>query len=222
MDSPRLSPALGSSATDRTYSLDFWVFAGVIAVLNLPLLAGLVPEHLVFWPRLVAAGEWWRVLTHPFAHVSWYHLLLDGTAFLLLYAGLEERCGWRRISFVVASGAGSLALSMLTVAAVGAVGLCGLSGIDHGLMAVSGLELARSETRERIARRLGLVSFLVVVVKASIEAATGQPMLPWLHFGLMGVPIAAAHLGGVLGGVAVYWALEWERSRRRLPGGPKG
>src|SRR6476659_2296856 len=56
------------------------VFAGLIILFSGPVLWGSMWQSMVFQPVAVRSGEWWRVLTHPFVHVTWYHLLLDATA----------------------------------------------------------------------------------------------------------------------------------------------
>ena len=66
------------------------IFIVLLAVLNAPILWGAVFRSLTFLPEPVYAGEWWRVFTHPFVHLTWYHLLLDGTAYLALYHSLLE------------------------------------------------------------------------------------------------------------------------------------
>ncbi len=43
----------------------------------------------IFILSAVKHGQWWRLLTHPFVHVTWYHLLLDAGAFFILYADLK-------------------------------------------------------------------------------------------------------------------------------------
>src|SRR5204863_8756069 len=72
--------------------LELIAFALILIIANAPLLGGSWRGQVVFFPGAVGSGEWWRVFTHPFVHVSWYHLLLDGAAFLMLYAELG---GWR-------------------------------------------------------------------------------------------------------------------------------
>jgi rhomboid family GlyGly-CTERM serine protease len=185
-------------SANRSVRLELVVFAIVLGFLNAPLFGGIWPRHLVFFPELVATGEWWRVVTHPFVHVSWYHLLLDGSAFFLLYSELHD---WSRVRRLVAAGVcalGSLLAAMLSPA-VASIGFCGLSGVAHGLMAITAVEMIRRKgKRERIA---GWCVLLLVVGKATAEAATGQVAFSFLHFGLMGVPIAACHAGGVLAGL---------------------
>jgi hypothetical protein len=74
-----------------------------IILLNLRLFSGTCPVEWIFLPARVASGEWWRVVTHPFVHVSWYHLLLDASAFIL-YQGLAKTNGHLRIGYLLAGG----------------------------------------------------------------------------------------------------------------------
>ena len=81
----------------------------------------------------VRAGEWWRLVTYPFVHVSWYHLLLDAAAFFTAYVELRHRRGLERLGFVAAAGAGGLLAAWWLAPIVFTRGLCGLSGVAHGL-----------------------------------------------------------------------------------------
>lgn len=186
---------------------DTLVFAGLLLALNLPLIGGLSPAPWVYAPQAVHGGEWWRVLTFPWVHVSWYHLLLDGVAFLMLYQGLTERRGLGRLAVIVAAGVGSLAAATIAAPDLALTGLCGLSGIDHGLMAFASLEMIFLSQGDRQTAKVGLISLVLVVVKSGWEALTGTAFLSFLHFGLMGSPIAVDHAGGVLGGVVAFWIL---------------
>lgn len=186
---------------------EFILFGIALVVLNLPLLTGSIFDSAVFLPARVMAGEWWRVPAHPFVHLSWYHLLLDAGAFLLLYGGLDEPARWKRILYVIGCGLGSLALSTLTSPVIGIRGLCGLSGIAHGIMAVSALECMIGGKEDRRTYLTGLVSFGVVVCKSIVEVLQGHVFFEFLHFGLMGLPIPACHAGGVLSGILMFLAL---------------
>ena len=176
--------------------------AAIIVLLNLPLLHGACAVDMIFLPGRVAAGEWWRVFTHAFVHVSWYHLLLDATAFLMLYQGLVGRSGFERMGYVLACGAGSLLASLWSAPIIQTHGLCGLSGIAHGLMAISALDQMNGPT-DKTLQRAGAATFIIVVVKSIIEAATGHIVFESLHFGALGSPVAVCHAGGVLGGLVV-------------------
>jgi rhomboid family GlyGly-CTERM serine protease len=174
----------------------------VLLLLNFKVLCGRGPEPFIFSPDAVRAGQWWRVLTHPFVHVSWYHLLLDGAAFLILYRSLLDSSLARRLGYVVAGGVGSLVASW--VATDLPTGLCGLSGVAHGLMAVSAVEMVTAFSPESAERRLGWMSLGLVLAKATYEAITGRMFLGFLHFGLLGAPVAVSHAGGIIGALAVW------------------
>lgn len=184
--------------------LELWFFAGLILLLKLPLLNGAWASAFAFHPDLVRNGEWWRVLTFPFVHVSIYHLLLDATAFFLLYSGLREPKRFNRLAFVVASTLGSLLVSIFAAPQIYSVGLCGLSGVAHGLMAVSALEMMQTNDDKKIFWA-GAISFLFVIGKAALEAITGQVVFSQLHFGNLGTPIAVCHAGGILGAIFVWY-----------------
>jgi len=182
--------------------LELSVLAAIIVLLNLPLLHGVCAVDLILLPDRVAAGEWWRVFTYSFVHVSWYHLLLDATAFLLLYQGLASRSGFGRMGCVLACGAGSLLASLWSAPIIQTRGLCGLSGIAHGLMAIAALDQMNGPA-DKTLQRAGAATFTIVVTKCIIEAVTGRIVFESLHFGALGSPVAVCHAGGVLGGLVV-------------------
>jgi rhomboid family GlyGly-CTERM serine protease len=191
---------------------DIIVFAAILAVLNSHLV-GLGGSNLqVFIPAVFRSGEWWRLFSHPFVHLTWYHLFLDAGAFFILYSGLREKCMSRKVIYMVICGGFSLAAAWLFSLALETRGLCGLSGIAHGLMAYSGLE----QMQEKENFRVGLLSFLLVFVKSIYEFISGNVMFTFLHMGLCGTPLAACHLGGVTGGIISFFIFNrksYERSK---------
>jgi rhomboid family GlyGly-CTERM serine protease len=197
---------LVASLREILWRCELGTLALLLSLFNLPLLAGQFSPQFIFHPAAVRAGEWWRVLTHPFVHVSWYHLALDAAAFFLAYAELRDRRCFERFAFVVAAGAGSLLAAVLASPLIAAHGLCGLSGIAHGLTALVGLELVRQH-EDKLQRFAGLVCFLSVVGKSILEAATGDVLFARLHFGWLGTPIAVCHAGGVLGALGAWLGL---------------
>ncbi len=201
----------------RPRQIELTAFIVALIAANFMLLLGRVCEPLIFFPAQLAAGEWWRTITFPFVHVSGYHLLLDAGAFLFLSHGLQETSTRRRLLYVVTCAAGSLGVSLISSPLTN--GLCGLSGIAHGMMAISALEIMRSD--ERTLRNAGIICFIIVTLKSLYEAFTGQIAFNFLHFGSIGNAVAICHAGGILGGVACYAILNGRRAacdtyRRRL------
>ena len=192
---------------------DMALVTTVLVAVNLPLLHGGFLESLIFLPEPAQAGEWWRILAHPFVHVSWYHLLLDATAFFILYNGLEQEAVCGRLMYLIASGAGALLAALWAAPTIAASGLCGLSGVAHGLMGISGLEMVAAKSSHQTLRRAGVLCFVAVVLKSGLEAVTSQAFLSSLHFGLLGTPVAVCHAGGVLGGIAAF--LSWRGFTKR-------
>lgn len=167
---------------------------------NLPLLTGNPAASLLFQVEPVLAGAWWRVFTHPFVHVGWYHLALDAGAFFLLWhtaaAGTSTR---ERIALLLGTGAGSLIAAIIS--GIPAGGFCGLSGMAHGLMAYQGMRLRMSD--QATDQRLGSVLVLLVLGKSVLESYGGEVLFRATHLGEIGLPVAACHLGGAIGGVLV-------------------
>ena len=201
-------------AAEAGLRAELFVFMLLLALLNLPLFAGRSTAALAFQADAIAAGEWWRVLTHPFVHVSWYHLLLDGAAFLSLYANSHAEQRWRRLTYVAASAAGSLVVALSSSPLIATHGLCGLSGAAHGLMAVSALETMALSRADCFTRIVALASFVAVTVKCHFELATGHAFFAALHFGLLGTPIVACHAGGILGGLVAMMLLTLPARKR--------
>lgn len=178
---------------------EIWAFALAILLANLTLLTGKICEPLIYFPAQTFSGEWWRALTFPLVHVSWYHLLMDAGAFLFLYHGLQTASLWKRLAYVGGCAVGSLVVSL------SAESLCGLSGIAHGLMIVTGLEMMnRPDSGSRTA---GAICFVLVLLKSIYEALTGHIAFEFLHFGHIGNAVAVCHAGGVIGGLVAYAVL---------------
>lgn len=175
----------------------------VITAANIPLFMGTFSDGLIYLPDRVADGQWWRLFTHPFVHVSLYHLLLDGAAFLLLYAQLAEESLFKRIGYLLGIHLAVVLAVTYALPHVQAVGYCGLSGVAHGLMAVWCLERMgrRSLGRERL---IAGVVFAGLLGKSIYEVMAGHAFFESTHFGDVGVPVVAAHLAGIIGAVAVY------------------
>ena len=154
---------------------------------------------LMFSVADIGDGQWWRILTWPFVHVSRYHLLLDGCAFLLLYSGLEAS-GKTRAFYFFGAAFGSLLLPLAVSPEIIETGLCGLSGPAHGLLGIQALELSAKPRN----RKLGLFLLFGLLGKCGWELATGQVFLQGVHLGDIGHPVVATHAGGVLGSIVAF------------------
>jgi rhomboid family GlyGly-CTERM serine protease len=194
---------------------DLWaelaLFALLLVLCNLHLLHGGSSAALAFSPAHVAAGEWWRLFTHAFAHLSWYHLLLDGAAFLLLYANLDLPRRAARLGCLFSCATGSLLAALWCEPRIGELGLCGLSGVAHGLMACVSLQAVASPG---ISRAVAMTNALGLFGKSCLEGATGEAAFAQWHLGFVGTPIAVCHAGGVLG--ALVWMLAARASQQQL------
>jgi rhomboid family GlyGly-CTERM serine protease len=183
------------------------VFTGLLLMLNLPLLTGNFSTQFILLPDRVLEGEWWRLLTFVWVHNSLYHLIMDASAFLLLYAGLRAPTPARLLQLaacVLFSGLVPWGMDDQ----VKSIGLCGLSGVAHGLMIISAFEILAGGTKsDQVAGSLMLIG---VLGKAIYEQITGTVLFAQWHLGFVGVPIPSCHFGGVIGGLlAVLFSTRW-------------
>ncbi len=183
------------------------IFAVIIILANVSLLFGRVADGFIYLPEKVFAGQLWRLITHPFVHVSGYHLLLDGAAFLLLYAQIQEKSFARRILYLLGIHAAVVATVTLSLPAVTSAGYCGLSGLAHGLMALWCIERIASSGTDKLERRLAAVVGVGLLAKSLYEAAVGHVFFESIHFGSVGIPVVISHLAGVMGAVITYGIL---------------
>lgn len=175
-------------------------FFVLIAVLNGHLLGINGIRSFLFLPHAVASGEWWRLLTFPFVHVSWYHLVLDVGAFIYLFSSIQQNT-FERMVHVIICGAFSLTAAYYFSPEIQTIGLCGLSGIDHGLLAITSLGMIKTKND----RYLGYACLGLVIAKCVYEMAVGDVFFSSIHLGLCGTPLVACHLGGVAGGMLSFF-----------------
>lgn len=155
-------------------------------------------ESLIRWganfrPKTLD-GEWWRLLSCCFLHIGVFHLLMN--AYALLYIGilLEPLIGSRRFLFAylatgIAASVASLWWNEFVVSA-------GASGAIFGMYGVF-LALLTTKFVGKSARQ-GLL--------ASIGIFVGYNLLN----GLKGGVDNAAHLGGLISGVIIGYAMVLE------------
>lgn len=195
-----------------------WIvgFAIIVVICNLHLFTGTDPTILLFDTTRVVKGEWWRIITHPFVHVSWYHLLLDCGAILLLFREMRLPSKLQKLLAAAICAAASLVFSLFASSQIHKYGLCGFSGTAHGLTLLLGIMWLAEATRCLGSHRLLIIFCAVVFIFASlgkslIEVFSGTVIFSDLHFGELGIPIVESHFGGVIGGLAaalILWALK--------------
>lgn len=200
--SPELA-ALDDSLRHQLWLCELAILGAILVALNLPLLGGEFSTRFIYHPIPIAAGEWWRLFTHPFVHVSPYHLVLDAAAFFLAYVELKQWRLFSRLTFLGGAAAGGLLAALAASPLISTHGLCGLSGIAHGLTAIVSLELLR-RAHDHTSAWTAALCFVGVVAKSVLEAATGNVLFASWHLGSLGTPIAACHAGGILGALAAW------------------
>lgn len=183
------------------------VLAVILGLVNVPLVFGDFAEGLVYFPEKLLTGQWWSIVTHPFVHVSGYHLLLDGAAFLLLYAQLQEKRFTRRMLHLLGIHASVVLGVTLSLPYVRASGYCGLSGLAHGLMALWCMERIGWNSADRTERLLAAGIGTGLLAKSIYEAAAGHVFFESMHLGSVGVPVVISHIAGVIGALITYGLL---------------
>jgi len=195
---------------------DRWLLGALLLAFNLPLFLGYDTDRFAFYPGLLRQGRWWLLFTGQFAHITWYHFLLDGLPFLLVYCTLTERNSFRRFVYFFVAGIGSVAAATLFSTDIAQYGLRGFSGITYGIMAVSSLELALARGNGRANRTIGLSLFVLLLGLIAFELITGRFPFEFLLFHMAGRPILICHAGGVIGALCAYLVF---RMRTEFPAG---
>jgi rhomboid protease GluP len=152
-------------------------------------------ESLLIWGAnfrpMTLEGEWWRLISNCFLHIGIFHLLMNMYALLYIGVLLEPHLGRTRfISAYLLSGITASIASLwwhdLTISA-------GASGAIFGMYGVF-LAMLTTNLIEKEARKTLLISIAVFV---------GYNLV----YGLKGGIDNAAHIGGLLGGLIIGYAL---------------
>lgn len=141
----------------------------------------------------LAAGELWRLVTPIFVHGSILHFVFNAYALYNLGREIETFYGGRRflLLFFFAGVCGSVASWALTRApSVGA------SGAVFGLIAAEAVLLYRNRRLLGERARAGLQNIAIIAtVNLALGLTPGARIDNW------------AHLGGLVGGLAMAWAI---------------
>lgn len=151
-------------------------------------------EKGILVPGAVASGQWWRLFSSGFLHLSVIHVGLNMLSLYFLGVGLERILGrWRFLAvYLLAMLGGSAAVMLLTDAGSGAAGASGaIFGLMGGLVVV--FRRFRYDMRQ-----------LVFVLAINL----------YLSFQLSGISWQD-HLGGLFVGAAVTAAMVYPRAAIR-------
>ena len=191
-------PVRVSFALPLNRPLATWVLLAIIAVMFVIRLGANVPCR-------IASGEYWRLLASMFLHIGLLHLLFNVYALAALGTELERLFGWRRFLavYLVTGLFGSFASYAFRFGLSGSLASdtfrvrlsAGASGAIFGLIGALGafFYLHRQRLGSWGQRRLANVLFLIGI---NLLFGFTQPGIDNL-----------AHLGGLLSGVGLGWAL---------------
>jgi membrane associated rhomboid family serine protease len=148
---------------------------------------GSVDGHYGLWGPMVSSGEWWRLLTSGFLHASPLHIGSNMLALFFIGRGLEPVLGRLRFGLIyaVSLAAGSLGVMILEPDALS----IGASGAIFGLMGAY-LVLARARGISVMQSGIGPVILLNLAITFTIPGIS-----------------KGAHIGGLIGGVAIGWVM---------------
>jgi len=162
---------------------------------------------LIYQRHAILAGEWWRILTGNWVHLSWSHFVYDVLVFGLAGAWIELR-GYRGFGWFCALSPALIGLAVF-VAEPDLELFGGLSGVATGAIVL----LCLNGLGERRAWSVICCCILVaIVLKTVFEFATGQ--MAFAHSGIIPLkPVPTSHLAGGLTAALVFM-----RYRVYLPG----
>ncbi|GAA4460302.1 hypothetical protein GCM10023093_02700 [Nemorincola caseinilytica] len=174
------------------------VYANTLVFIAM-VLAGISPLHptaksLFLWggnlAPAVVTGQWWRLITYMFLHGGALHLIMN--TFALLYIGMFLEPLMGRIRFTGAYLLTGICAGLLSIAVhTNSVGV-GASGAIFGMYGVF-LSMLTTSHIQKTLRKTMMRSILFFVVYNLLA-------------GLQGNTDNAAHIGGLLSGIAIGYA----------------
>ncbi len=153
-----------------------------------------VVDQTVEWGFQIANGQWYRLFTAMFIHYNALHIGMDMLSLVIVGRVVEPAIGhWRFLGlYLVAGVAGNVACYALTAPDVGSAGA---SGAVFGLFGAYFV----------LARRASVnTSSIVTVIVLNLVIDFQVPGISW-----------EAHVGGLIGGLAVTIGYVWARHQRR-------
>ena len=185
--------------------VELTLFTLIITVINMPLFFSSCNIVIMTYSSdAVRSGEIWRLFTHPFAHNSIYHMLIDASAFIMLYYQLQTSSAIKRLLYVLVCGLFSFTAINIQLIQLGINSYCGLSGIAHGLMTILTLEILYHDEKSQ---KTGIIILAILFSKCLYESISGQILFEQFHFGYVGIPVTSSHTGGMIGGIIGFYLM---------------
>ncbi len=172
-------------------------FTAMVALLGLMvyLLQDAGYEQSLRYQRSLFFDEPWRLLTHSLVHANYQHLLLNGSALVLMFALFSEAFNSLAWVFVLAVSAVLSATGLYYLSPD--VDWCiGLSGALHGLLVYVLLRVNAS-----------IVWLIALAAKVIAEQMPQLEELPWHGVTESFIDVAVvvdAHLWGAIGGLLLF------------------
>ncbi len=188
----------------------FWISVSIV-VLLLAALGDSARELLRYQPDLFYTGEYWRIITSHFVHLSLNHTLFNvaGTAiFSFLFARQLSCLGWWLVLAFLAPVS-----SVLIYTFNPDLGwYVGFSGVLHGLLITGGiLELRKVDGND-----MRMAIFILVVIAAKLMQEQFFGSLESTTEGIIGGKVFFdAHLYGALAGVVSGIFCYWHKGRAK-------
>jgi membrane associated rhomboid family serine protease len=161
---------------------------------------GPVEAHLILWGPMVATGEWWRLLGNGFLHANPLHLGTNMLSLFFIGRLVEPAVGTLRTGLIyfVSLAAGSLGVMLVDPSGA----TLGASGAIFGL---AGALLVISHVRGAGVMQSGIGPMILLNLVFTFR-------IPGISIG--------GHVGGLIGGAAIGWAiLEFDKRRARNDSG---
>lgn len=176
--------------------------AGSVQVLG----PSVIFDNGILWEQAVAAGQWWRLITHGFLHVALWHVLVNVTSLWLLGQQLEPLFGRLRFGLLYGLSllGGGVAVFLFSNWVVGA------SGAVFGLLGALGVvTIRRRQSLQPLMMVLALnVVFGLVIRNVSwVGHAGGLIVGALVAAGLIYVPVATRRLWQTINLVAITVAI---------------
>ncbi|MCC5794774.1 MAG: rhombosortase [Chromatiales bacterium] len=185
-----------------------WAFLLALGLAVLQLLPAEAHDWLRYERPAVAAGQWWRLVTGNLIHLGWAHYLLNTGALLVgawLFAAERPPLQWL-VALLCCGLAVNLGLFWFNPEIYWCVGL---SGVLHGFLLIGAWDWARRGDP------VGWGLLFLWCGKVIWEQSSGA--MPMSEEIVGGAVITAAHLWGLLGGLAyVLGEAGWRRWRRQV------